>query len=480
MPVIWAKRECTDTENPTGTEGPTRPEHENNPRYTIHEPYSHYQLCSTRERNRGLFGGPVILNGTKATNTRQNPDGTPYGWECPEERDYYPYWHPTIWKDIAIQTDDAKNRCDLFTKQSQNVLDKGTCSLPTYNYPFLCKSNGGDWNNMGKFNIASPKCMAAPWSAPNQLGVTSNGHPYSFNWTLPTTSQPLRCVVRIRYNITSTDISKSADAQMNARFSPFQNDMEVQLDAKKDPNIWSNVTLGTNGKAIGKTFEDRSFVFNIIPRPAELQDKTIYNLNVRGKRGNLVDIFPAMLYDYVPNPLLMYHDSLVHIQWSGSDYNPPARDLPGLAGTDRHNFVQIENKGSNYPLPLSSWTIFSHLSDPFKTSISIRLATANQTLSQCDSASEKTDCSVLNLAPAVFSVPPVELKPGEYSFMCTRNNRFGQAIMKGTILVFDNTPNVFAYAIPIAIILGILFSLIIIFGLVAYKNPSIIKPQKGK
>jgi hypothetical protein len=32
----------------------------------------------------------------------------------------------------------------------------------------------------------------------------------------------------------------------------------------------------------------RSFTFEIRQRPAEFQDKPIYNLNVRGRRGNIV------------------------------------------------------------------------------------------------------------------------------------------------------------------------------------------------
>ena len=72
----------------------------------------------------GLFTADQKLAGKESIYTRQNPTGTRRGYECPEERDYYPYWHPTEWKDIAVLTSDT-SQCEYYKKHSFNVEPKG-------------------------------------------------------------------------------------------------------------------------------------------------------------------------------------------------------------------------------------------------------------------------------------------------------------------------------------------------------------------
>ena len=78
--------------------------------------------------NVGLFTADQKLRYDTSVSTRQNPQGTQFGYECPEERDYYPYWHPTLWRDIAILTDNTED-CAYYKKESFNVKPKGTFYL---------------------------------------------------------------------------------------------------------------------------------------------------------------------------------------------------------------------------------------------------------------------------------------------------------------------------------------------------------------
>ncbi|CAE6914415.1 DD3-3 [Symbiodinium sp. KB8] len=323
-----------------------------------HEPLEYYQACYERERNKGLFtSDQQIEENGGATSTRQNPNGNGrrrgnqrHGLECPEERDYYPYWHPTPWHDIAIFTNEPQERCEYYRAESQNVKEKGRCSINQYNNPDACTGNGGEWTLEPAFNEPPPECWGGIASRDNHNGNVRNGHPDYYLWKIPEHIKG-RVVLRIRYNITTDDFTLGSLAnptEEGTSLSGIKADPFFMDRSFNDPNPNNRRRSTFTGRpavpVYGRTFEDRTHTFLVIERPADVPaDRRIVNYNVRGRRGNIVQVYPSVEYDFVPQDLVVEQGTLLHFQWTGSDANNNGNAGNGRAGTDRSNLVQAQH-----------------------------------------------------------------------------------------------------------------------------------------
>jgi len=128
--------------------------------------------------------------------------------------------------------------------------------------------------------------------------------------------------------------------------------------------------LAFDTNQISRTFQDRSYVFRVERRPDDMTGATIWNLNTRGRRGNMynretgsppfcggssfvafffvpmvcsVQTYPATEYDFAPNPLTVAQGDYVHIQFHSSDFNQAqANNGEGWRYSDASNMVQME------------------------------------------------------------------------------------------------------------------------------------------
>lgn len=467
-----------------GNQEPPTNESAADPTLGQHEPLQFYLDCKQRDRNQGLYTADQDVRDDRgATATRQNPNGNGnandrHGLECPEERDYFPYWHPTPWHDIAVLTSEPE-RCDYYRRESQNVMAKGFCSLPQYNRQRACEQSGGVWHDHPPFGEDPPECTGPLPSRDNHLGGVSNGKPAYFTWTIPETASG-RCVFRVRYNISTADFD--ADAVTNQegpaseprnvgddhffvdhifndkdpgqrRRSPYRGGLPVlstnpQADFVNLGNYSKSraLQLQVNTNQYGRTFEDRTHTFFVRERPGDVPPEArIVNYNVRGRRGNIVQVYPSVEYDFVPPDLTVEQGTFLHFQWVGSDANPQGNAGNGRQGTDRSNLVQVASRGENVPLAVESHTLFFNAQaspvDEAGRQLVDRFAYLDQdAVVECDPDSEDdnsvTNCMQLNGASAYFDGGLVQMQQvGVHHFVSTRNNDFSNRSQKATITV---------------------------------------------
>lgn len=476
----------------------------------MHEPYQWYDKCKTRDRNKGLFTADQNLQGKDASiYTRQNNNGNRHGYECPEERDYYPYWHPTDWKDIMVYAQN-ESMCEYYRNESFNVKSKWECvekwtgsnerkHFSKHNNEAACTSNGGEWLEFHNFlekatdvkteddckakgyiwgrpiygyeleclvPLAAPECQEAQWTRVNHLGNGAKGdlETPSYEWTLPhfPSRKKQRCVIRIRYNISTDDYDPyHTDSTSNGN-TVIQKDPLVDIGASG-----VKLQLNIDTAQFGRTFSDRSHLFKILPRPRHTEDYTIYNVQVRGKRGNIVQVYPAVEYDFSPTVLNITENDIVHIQWTGSNTHnngKPGGDGQtgdagqGRRGTDRHNLVAMTDLNHNYPsLSESSGNLFNNIKyvhwgplikdlgncdyEYTPTDVYVQYASSGYfPCAQCGSKyslenQRKAMDDDLDNAPASYRGMLLQFNPGEYPFMSTRNNAFTNRSQKGKLIV---------------------------------------------
>jgi len=406
-------------------------------KYGRQETYEYYQLCKQRQRNKGLFTADQNP-GNSARSTRQNPNGNRHGFECPEERDYWPYWHPSPWRDVAVILDNT-TMCEQLTSQSQNVVPKGLCSEAQYNNPTECSGNGGTWTETEAFGIPEPDCVETATTRVNHLGNGLAGVQNNYVFTVPDNVDD-NCVLRLRYNISTGEYdgwNGGVDSSMNKGNSPTKTDPLSDY-------LGSNVSMALNTNQYGRTFQDRTFMFAIIARPDDVAgDAVIHNLNIRGKRGNIVQSYPAVEYDFVPNDLKVKEGEYVHFQWTGSDYNANNgnNNAEGTQGTDRNNLVMTNSLSVNTP-DASNQTLFDEATAK-------RFAHQDQTdclsyadlLTKHDGNQNNIDtdaqnCAKLNAASPYFDGGLIRMNTtGSHTYMSTRNNNFSNRSQKGSMTI---------------------------------------------
>ncbi|OLP88326.1 Protein DD3-3 [Symbiodinium microadriaticum] len=473
-----------------------------------HEPLEYYQACYERERNKGLFtSDQQIEENGGATSTRQNPNGNGrrrgnhrHGLECPEERDYYPYWHPTPWHDIAIFTQEPQERCEYYRAESQNVKEKGRCSINQYNNPDACTGNGGEprpqrWTLEPAFNEPPPECWGGIASRDNHNGNVRNGHPDYYLWKIPEHIKG-RVVLRIRYNITTDDFTLGSLAnptEEGTSLSGIKADPFFMDRSFNDPN--------PNNRRYGRTFEDRTHTFLVMERPADVPaDRRIVNYNVRGRRGNIVQVYPSVEYDFVPQDLVVEQGTLLHFQWTGSDANNNGhlgderrgKDAGcrcsrgnagnGRAGTDRSNLVQVKSRSETVPLPIDQHTLLFDASanpnDPEGRRLVDKFAFLDQdSIVTCDpetnDQNSETNCKQLNGASAYFDGGLVEMKRvGDHHIASTRNNDFTNRSHKASIKVTGLQLELYEnIALGVGAFCGLILVIYVIAAIYACRRP---------
>jgi hypothetical protein len=198
--------------------------------------------------------------------------------------------------------------------------------------------NSGSDDAASRFTMTIPVVNSATPLAKN-LGSLTAGNPQVIG-------EP--CFLRLRYNMSSEDYQRNLTSAANGNNnSPIQQDPLVNVGSLNGENFYAQLALNTN--QVARTFQDRSYIFYITKPTAAALNKNVLNVNVRGKRGNIVQVYPAVEYDFIPNTINEPANTLLAMQWVGSDYNPRrgCNDGEGGPSTGDNNVAQALKNNAN-------------------------------------------------------------------------------------------------------------------------------------
>jgi len=119
--------------------------------------------------------------------------------------------------------------------------------------------------------------------------------------------------------------------------------------------------LAINTAQTGRTFQDTTHTFLVCQRPSNAAwvNAKVWDVNIRGKRGDIVEVFPAIEYDFEPQMVFVMPGECMHFEWDGSNTHnngDPGGDGQtgdagqGREGSDRSNMVQIRAMDQTYPI----------------------------------------------------------------------------------------------------------------------------------
>jgi len=313
----------------------------------------------------------------------------------------------------------------------------------------------------------------------------------NFQWVIPEELAGMMCVVRVRYNMSNSNYPQTNSFFKNAADVKVKNGTTTQFFFDKRFNcpainagngggdvddisgtavndsaydfcsgklgtntrplydrpyvqIWPGTTklgLAINTNQVARTFQDRSYVLHVLnEKPDESCDR-IFNLGYRGRRGNIVQCYPAVEYDFVPNKLSMNTGDCVHIQFLGSDFNQAQNpnNGEGWRFSDRQNMVQSDDHHNGFPSPAIRQTMFKDTATAqmmaFAGIMNMSVCWNNFTNGATNEQNSYHNCGKLNPAPNHFNAGLFKFSSGTYTYMSTRNNNFSNRSNQAVLIV---------------------------------------------